>query len=474
MRCVLAAGWLVVAGSAVARGGGVPSIELELIADGLSKPVFVTHAPGDHDRVFIVEQQGGALNRTGWVRIYRPATGQIDPTPFLTINALSPGAEQGLFGLAFHPDHAANGHVYINYVVPGGFWGRGITVIERFTLSQNPDVVDALSGREVIRIDQPQINHNGGWIEFGPDGYLYIAMGDGGGQFDQEEGHAEGGNAQDLETTLHGKILRLDVDAETHPGGNYAIPPNNPFAGAIPGLDEIWHLGLRHPWRCGFDRATGDLYIADVGQHDFEEINRQPGMPGGLPRSDPGYTGGMNFGWRCLEAFDCTGLTGCLCTDTELAAPIYAYPHGQECSVIGGTVYRGAAIPALQGLYVFADYCSGRIFAIDPLDPPAPGMAPVIADLSIGITSFGEDAAGELYVCYRSAVYRIVPAPLAPCAGDVNGDGMTNASDLSVLIGSFGASVDPGTMGDLNGDGLVNAADLSVLIGDFGADCTGG
>ena len=257
------------------------AVSVERVASGLAHPVFLTTPPGDFDRVFIIEQH------TGRIRILDLASGIVQPTPFLTVTGLSGGGERGLLGLAFHPNYANNGFFYVNITVPA-------TRILRYSVSiGDPDVADPASQTSILEIEQPQENHNGGWIGFGPDGYLYIATGDGGASNDSGTGHTPAiGNAQDL-TSLLGKILRLDVDGDDFPydaNRNYSIPALNPFVG-IAGNDEIWAYGLRNPWRPSFDRLTGDLYIADVGQGACEEINLQ------LAES----SGGENYGWRLRE-----------------------------------------------------------------------------------------------------------------------------------------------------------------------------
>ncbi|UCG33591.1 MAG: PQQ-dependent sugar dehydrogenase, partial [Phycisphaerales bacterium] len=389
---------ILVAGAHPARAQ--TPLTTELVASGLARPVFVTAPPGDKDRVFIVEQRSGS---TGRIRIVVLATGVLNPTPFLSITGLSTGNEQGLLGLAFHPDYWNNGYFYVNYTA-GGF-----TYIERYTVSPDPDVADASSAALIMRFGQPYTNHNGGWIGFGPnDGYLYIGSGDGGSAGDP------GNRAQDITSQKLGKVLRIDVDADdfpTDPTANYAIPPDNPFVG-VAGDDEIWAYGLRNPWRNSFDAETGDLWIADVGQSAWEEIDFQPADS----------AGGENYGWRCYEGDAAYNTTGCAAAST-MEFPIHAYSHGGgRCSVTGGYVYRGCEIPDLAGTYFFADYCSAQIwsFRFDgvtvseftdrtaELDPPG-------ALAITSITSFGEDAFGELYICdLGGEVFRIVPAVANP------------------------------------------------------------
>jgi len=365
------------------------------VASGLTDPIYVTHPPGDFDRVFIVEQLGR-------IRILDisvdPPVLQPTVSAFLNItDRVTSGGERGLLGLAFHPDFQNNGYFYVNYttsVAPN----LGDTRVAHFEVpAGTPDDADESTEVILMTIDQPQSNHNGGWIAFGPnDGYLYIATGDGGNFDDWGTGHtADLGNGQDL-TKLLGKMLRIDVDGTNGPGGLYGIPADNPFVGAT-GLDEIWAYGLRNPWRNAFDTLTGDLYIADVGQGDWEEVNFQPAAS----------NGGENWGWRCREgAHDFNGTEATVgCELQTLLDPIHEYSHDFGCSISGGEVYRGCAIPDLHGTYFFADWCSERIWSFQYTGAPptvqsreaelAPGGGLDIAE----IVSFGRDAFGELYIC---------------------------------------------------------------------------
>jgi glucose/arabinose dehydrogenase len=404
---------IVSTGLAIAMAPGAAratTLTTERVAAGLDDPLFVTSAPGDVDRVFIVEQRGVIL-------ILDIAT---DPpvllaTAFLDIQARVQNAanEQGLLGLAFHPDFQANGFFYVNYT-----GNDDDTRVSRFEVpSGTPDEADETSEVVLLTIGQPQTNHNGGWLAFGPkDGFLYVATGDGGGAGDDDAGHTPGvGNGQDISANLLGKILRIDVDGDNGPGGTYGIPPDNPFVGAT-GDDEIWAYGLRNPWRNAFDRLTGDLYIADVGQGAWEEIDFQ------LASSQ----GGENWGWRCREGAHDFNFSGA-CGAATLLDPILEYAHGGSpfrCSITGGEVYRGCAVPDLHGTYFYADYCSDQIWSLvveggvvtqtdertAELDPPG---ALTIDD----ITSFGLDAEGEIYIVDRGGeVFKIVPdGPAAPC-----------------------------------------------------------
>lgn len=381
--------------------GGDPPLTATLVASGFNQPLYVTHVPDDDSRIFVVEQPG----RIRIVDITQDPPTTLSP-PFLNIQqrVMTAGSEQGLLGLAFHPDFQQNGYFYVNYTTSGD-----TTRISRFEVpSETPNEADEASELILLTIEQPQSNHNGGWMEFGLDGYLYIATGDGGGTADDDEGHTDAtGNAQDITNNLLGKILRIDVDGTNGATGNYGIPADNPFVGAS-GDDEIWAYGLRNPWRNSFDPVTGDLYIADVGQADWEEIDFAPG-------DSPG---GENWGWRCREgahgfppyAADCDAVTA--------LDPIYDYAHlgggPLRCSITGGEVYRGCAIPQLSGTYFFADFCSHEIWSfrydgvVSEFQDRTAELASSGASISF-ITSFGRDARGEIYICVQSGhVFKIV------------------------------------------------------------------
>jgi cysteine-rich repeat protein len=367
------------------------------VASGLSQPVFVCAPVDDFDRLFIVE-------KTGAIRILDLTNGTLLGTPYLDVSSLlSSGGERGLLSMAFHPNYAVNGLFYVNYTNTAGD-----TVIAQYSVSGDPDVADAGSAVFLKTIDQPASNHNGGQLQFGPDGMLYVGMGDGGSGNDP---WGEFGNGQNTGTLL-GKMLRLDVDNPP----NY-IPADNPFVGAGDPLDEIWAIGMRNPWRFSFDRFTGDMYIADVGQNAVEEIDFESAAS----------AGGLNYGWRCMEGSQCTGLTGCTCNDISLTLPILDVLHSDAgtCSITGGYVYRGCAIPGLSGTYFFADYCGDyvRSFRYDGatlteyVDRTAE-LTPNVGSLT-AIVSFGEDAAGELYiVSINGDVFQVRCADAAPVCGN--------------------------------------------------------
>ncbi|QDV07161.1 Soluble aldose sugar dehydrogenase YliI precursor [Planctomycetes bacterium Poly30] len=368
-----------------APAAGQAPLTTELFVNGLVSPTDLTFAPGDPTRVFIVEQRG---------TIQVVENGVTAGAPFLDIRSMvGSGGERGLLGLAFHPDYQTNGRFFVNFTNTGGN-----TRITEFAVTADPNVADPTVVQFIDSINQDFSNHNGGCLRFGPDGKLYVGMGDGG------SGNDPNGRAQDGMQLL-GKMLRYDVDIPSP-----FIPADNPFVGVSTVRDEIWHIGVRNPWRFTFDRMTGDLWIADVGQNAREEVDF---IPAGV--------GGLNLGWRCKEGTRCTGLSGCVCTDTTLIDPIIEYTHGQGCSITGGMIYRGSAIPSLQGTYFYADYCSNRIWSLrydgtnvldfmerqTELDPPGS------ASLS-NITAFGEDFDGEIYILSGARAWKIVE-DVPPC-----------------------------------------------------------
>jgi glucose/arabinose dehydrogenase len=339
------------------------SIQLEQITDDLRSPVFLTHAGDDSGRMFVVEKRGT-------IAILRD--GARDETPFLDIADLitSSGSEQGLLGLAFHPDYAENGRFFVYYTA-----SNGDNTLARYQVSSDPDVADPASGLVLFAVQDPAPNHNGGMLAFGPDGFLYVGLGDGG------SGGDPWGNGQNRSVLL-GKLLRLDVGGDEP----YTIPPDNPWPNSEnQARPEIWAYGLRNPWRFSFDRATGDLYIGDVGQNVYEEIDFQPA----------GSSGGQNYGWNTREGMHC--FRGGDCQLGDMIDPIGEYAHDQGCSVTGGYVYRGAAFPSLQGQYIYGDYCSGQIWSLSR-DASGQWQQRKLLDSRLSISSFGEDAAGELYV----------------------------------------------------------------------------
>jgi len=361
---LLAVGLLVAAGPACSRPAPDACRAIPF-AEGLHKPLYLAQAPGDSGRFYIVEQSGRIRILNG---------GRLQARPFLDLSAavFDPdargGGERGLLGLAFHPGFAANRRFVVNYTDRAG----DTRIVEYRAASA--DAADPASARLVLRIEQPYTNHNGGMVDFGPDGTLYIGMGDGGSAGDPEN------RAQDLGTLL-GKLLRLDLD-RIPPGAAYGIPADNPFVGVAGARPEIWAYGLRNPWRFSFDTATGELWIADVGQKAWEEVNRQPAGQGG-----------QNYGWRLREGAHCYDPPAG-CERPGLVDPFHEYSHDLGCSITGGHVYRGQALPGLRGHYLFAPWCAGKVWALPPDGGP---RREILRDLG-PLTSFGEDHRNELYV----------------------------------------------------------------------------
>ncbi len=412
---VLITGWL--GGTAVSarqayEPAGSIGLNVSVVASGFTQPVDIANA-GD-DRLFIVEQPG-------IIRIIDASGNKVDQ-PFLDINGIVDSethSERGLLGLAFHPDYPNTPYFYVNYTAVSG---DGDTIIARYTVSSNPNVADPNSAVEILRIDQPQGNHNAGDLNFGPqDSYLYIAMGDGGGGGDDDDDHTPSiGNSQDMSRLL-GKVLRINVDGDgglaadcgTVNGGTppYTIPNDNPFTASGDDIcNEIWASGLRNPWRASFDRESFDYYIADVGQNAWEEVNFQPANS----------MGGENYGWRCYEgnvAFNTTN-----CSDiSSYQFPFDVYQHGGGTdagnSITGGYVYRGSDYPSLDGIYIYADFVSSNFWLAQ--DSGGWSIAPLG---NIGLnnpSTFGEGCDGELYVAsHGGTIYQIQadgsPKPAGP------------------------------------------------------------
>jgi glucose/arabinose dehydrogenase len=356
---------------------GIPSLTARLVASGLRNPLDLQAAPGDSDRLYVVEQGGR-------IRIIRG--GQLQSTPFLDVSLrIASGGERGLLGLAFHPQFATNRRFFVNYTNP-----RGDTHIAEFRAS-SADAAEAASERVILTQSQPFANHNGGGLAFDVTGRLLIALGDGG------SGGDPLGNGQNLDTFL-GKVLRIDVDA----GTPYAVPADNPFGSTAGATPEIWAYGLRNPFRISVDRPSGDLYIGDVGQNRIEEIDI------GLASR----RGGENYGWNTLEGSQCYSPSSG-CSRAGLTLPVYEYSHSEGCSVTGGVVYRGCRVPDLAGTYFFGDFCTGlvRSFRL------ANGQATDLRDWTAGLrginspSAFGLDADGEVYVVdHDGEVYRLEPA----------------------------------------------------------------
>ena len=373
---------------ALLLAGRLAAQEIQAVpaVSGIALPTDIQNAGDGSGRLFLVQQNG-------IVRIFR--NGSLAPQPFLDIGAKThAGGEQGLLGLAFPPGFSQSRRFYVDYTDL-----NGNTVIAQYLVSANPDAADAASETALLHITQPFANHNGGQLRFGPDGYLYIGMGDGGSAGDPFA------NGQNLGTLL-GKILRVDVESQP---GQVKIPPDNPLASAAGARPEIWAYGLRNPWRFSFDRADGDLYIADVGQDAYEEVDYQPAGGGG----------GQNYGWNIMEGMHCFAQANCHMQGLTL--PVTEYTHADGCSISGGFVYRGRVSPGLRGTYLYGDYCSGKIWG---LERQGSWSSRLLLASGFAITTFGEDESGELYVADAKSgtVYHIVgsQAPRFTAAGVVN------------------------------------------------------
>ncbi len=418
------------------------NINLTLIASGLNRPVYVTSAPADRSRLFIIE-------KLGRIRIYK--NNALLPTPFIDIQSVvrSSGNEQGLLSMAFHPNYASNGYFYVYYTNLSGN-----PEIARYSVTANPDIANPSSALILLTIPHPTYtNHNGGQLQFGPDGYLYLGTGDGG------SGGDPANNSQNTGVLL-GKMLRLDVDG----GTPYAIPPSNPFVGPGNPRDEIWSLGLRNPWRFSFDRLNGDLWIGDVGQDAWEEIDREPANS----------AGGLNWGWDCYEGTHAYQSNPSLpyCTGLTFTWPVYELSHSSAgvCSITGGYVYRGSPNSTYFGDYLFADYCvSNRVWALryngsswvatqHTLVPPT-GQSMNYA------TSFGQDAYGDLYMADDTGeVFKIALRPAQCVSGnyDVNGDGQVDIVDVQLVASDF-MRLDFVPDYDVNCSGAVDTTDITLV-----------
>jgi glucose/arabinose dehydrogenase len=348
------------------------NIALTQVASGFDLPLGIAHA-GD-TRLFVIQQRGRIAIFDGT---------NVLAQPFLDLSSLvSCCGERGLLGLAFHPHYRDNGFFFVDYTDR-----NGNTVVARYQVSAtDPNRADPASARVLLNVAQPFANHNGGHLAFGPDGYLYIALGDGG------SGGDPGNRAQDLSTLL-GKILRIDIDS----GSPYAVPPSNPFVNRAGARGEIWAFGLRNPWRFSFDRVTGDLWIADVGQDTWEEVDFAPATS----------IGGENYGWRRMEGKHCF-LPTTNCSDASMTLPVFEYSHAEGCSVTGGYLYRGTKYPALKGTFLFGDYCSGSIWGTKRSAGDTFTTKKLLTT-NAAITGFGEDVNGEIYVIDqdRGLIYNI-------------------------------------------------------------------
>jgi glucose/arabinose dehydrogenase len=501
----------IVAGLAVTASGQTSQVlRTTPIATALSRPVWVGGAPGDDTRLFVIERWTGspALGRIRVINNLWTAPA-VNATPyFVTPETVASGSEQGLIGMAFHPTYATTGYFYVFYTRASD-WAMVVARGHRATA----DTADATL-ETVLIIPDPAENHNGGWMDFGPDGMLYIAVGDGGGGNDNTPpSGATTGNAQDITDNKLGKVLRIDVDGFDNipgnadddgvlsdPNRNYRNPLDNPFFG-VPGDDEIWLYGLRNPWRNSFDTVTGELWIADVGQDVREEINVLPA-----------YANGINMGWRCYEGTRVTNLGGCSPLPSPVHPPIAEYVHpgfttiapfnNNGCSITGGVLYRGSAMPCFRGRYIFADYCLGDIFSFTR--DAAGGVAEVIARRTqldppgtaaiSNVTSFGTDTRGEIYILDASGgeVFRVLPNGYTGDTTDANANSIPDAcegavcdttdfnrdlqypdtTDIADFLRVFGGGSCPSPFcGDIdfNNDGLFpDTADIAAMLSVFG------
>jgi glucose/arabinose dehydrogenase len=463
-----------------AYAGGQPGLGLQEMAGSYGRAIFLTHANDGTGRHFVLDQEGFVYVHTGM---------QVLTEPFVDISDwVTYGGERGLLGLAFDPDYATNGWFYLSYTgtTPAGTGGTGDSRLVAMQVDpDNPNRANIASASLLMSASQPASNHNGGWIAFGPDGYLYYALGDGGSGGDP---WGVTGNGQNLGTVL-GKILRLEVDGSAP----YTIPAMNPFVGNGAADDRIWAYGLRNPWRPSFDRMTGDLYIADVGQLLYEEVSFQAAAS----------TGGENYGWRVMEGFNCYDDSEAggnpPCDDPGLTEPIHEYSHDFGCSITGGYVYRGSRIADLGGTYFFADYCTRRVWTFR-YDTTLGKTEFVERTASIGpganVFSFGEDETGELYFCTGGKITRIVDVRVTEADAiltdyaliDANGDGIIESGEAndaqiqpetlsfldadssgSLVVSEINARTGPRAVhsADSNGDGKIALSELLRVIQFF-------
>jgi glucose/arabinose dehydrogenase len=473
-------------------GPGTVHVQLETVARGLTAPNWGTHAPGDTGRLFVTDQVGilWAIDlATGDKTVF------LDVSPLLVdLGIFGPGSfdERGLLGVAFHPGYQANGLLYTYTsehvfkgadfsTMPPGTLPNHRTVIREWQVPVPQDaasVVDPTTARTLLRIDQPQFNHDGGAISFGPDELLYISLGDGGAADDQETGidpfgvpnigHGCAGNGRDP-TTILGTIIRIDPLGHDSANGQYGIPGDNPFRGWEGFVEEIFAYGFRNPFRFSFDALTGDLYVGDVGQNDVEEVNI--------------VVAGGNYGWNHKEGsfhFIANGADPGYVTDRPQAAPadlidpVAEYDHADGIAIIGGFVYRGIRIPALEGSYVFGDFArtfsnDGRLFHLDEIGQIAELQLLRPAELGLSLLGMGQDAPGELYVLGNTTGVPFgdtgVVLRIAPKVGDLDGDGVAGLSDFQILIEQFGES---NVAADLDMDGTVGIIDFLILLANWG------
>ena len=449
----------ILAGATLApHAGATPPASARVFAVGLDQPVCIAGAPGDNQHLFVA-------GLPGEIQVLNAATGALSPTLFLDLRGTIVGqvGDGGLLGLCFDPGYASNGFFYVFYnSAPNPPNDR---VLARYHATPGAGVADAGSASVLWRFPR-SIGHNGGWIGFGPtNGLLYLSNGDGGTSFTFDAPN----RAQTIVNQLAGKMLRIDVhagdDFPADPLRNYHIPATNPFVNGV-GDDEIWSYGVRNPWRCSFDRATGDLYISDVGQDAWEEIDVEP----------PNSIGGRNYGWKCMEGNHCTGLPGsCTCPSGGLTLPVFEYDHAAGHSITGGYVYRGAAIPALQGRYFFADFQDGGVWTIRVVGGVASELVDRTGELVLPngtfmsfISCFGEDNAGELYAAdyFSGTIYKVLPR--IACPADFNGVNALEVQDIFDFLSAWFA-LDP--RADFNGLGGISVQDIFDFLGAWFAGC---
>ncbi|MEE2908023.1 MAG: PQQ-dependent sugar dehydrogenase [Planctomycetota bacterium] len=440
--------------------GETPALTSELIISGLSQPTWVAAPPGDQERLMIV-QKGG--------RIRLAKDDVLQSGSFLDLSGLVPTETwNGMLGLCFDPDYANNGRFYVQHPLGGSSSNR--VCVAQYEVSDNPDVADLTSRQIILEMDYPgaQAFHVGGWIGFGPDGYLYVPMGDGG-----FSGDATAGARSQSLNSAWGKVLRIDVHGEdaypSDPDRNFAIPSDNPFIGQ--GLGEIWVRGLRNPYRADFDEVTGDFWIADVGLFMREEIDIVPA----------GSSGGHNFGWDCAEGTWCMTNGNCVC-NALLTSPIHEYDHSDGCSITGGSVYDGCVMPEMQGRYFFSDWCTARIWSGRYQGgnfPPFVDLVEHTSELNpVGqldisdVTAIGADGQGELIVVSQDGnLYRIQPLEGDDgciVQGDVDGDGIVGVNDVLAVLKAWGnCAPDDECPADLDGDGLVGVDDILLLLANW-------
>jgi len=444
-----------IAGALVAAAASaLPPLDAELVVSGLRQPLFATHVQGDERHLLVLE-------RTGKLKVVDIITSQTRATPVLDLSSLVRlEGDGGVLGAAVAPGTGPSRALYIYYTsgAPGASPSATAT-LARYTLDVATLVAAPASAQIILQYNRPRIGHNGGWIGFSPvDGYLYISLGDGG-----SAGTLDPTNASQTTSGMvfQGKVLRIDPAADafaSDPNRNYTIPADNPFVGTANDA-EIWAYGLRNPWRCSFDRATGDLWVADVGEDAYEEVNI---IPAGA--------GGGNYGWRCMEGPDCTGADPCPCPPS--IAPSLTYNHDLGLSITGGYVYSGQLLPGLVGTYIFADFQLPKLFAYTPggslqnLTPdiePQPVTSPrVLANLA----AFGEDSRGEIYFMdfFNGRLFKIVPQLVVPppgCYADINNDGGVDGTDIEFFFVAWAGSE---TAADTNEDGGVDGSDVETFF----------